>query len=100
MQNDKFLGYCKGGSAKLEVTSERHVLQFLCGLCRQIRGTSNLLQEIISSQGYEDQDLVEGLLEHLADVNEIPNAIDNPEICFAWGYRLLMRAYALQIACG
>ena len=48
--------------------------------------------------GQDAEDTVEGLLEHLAEVNGHANLTENPEAFYAWSQQLLSRAYALQIA--
>ena len=73
-------------------------VQFLCGLCRQIRNTSSLMSEIEASHQSEDFELIEGLLEHLYAVNGAEGVPNDPEAAFDWAHSLVCRAYALNIS--
>lgn len=73
-------------------------LQFACGLCRQLRATGSLIQEVATSRPEDGGDTGEGLLEHLAEVNGRGEVAGDGNLLAAWGQEVLSRAYALQTA--
>ena len=73
------------------------ILQFACGLCRQLRNTSSLIHEISNIGPNSDRATAEGLMEHLALVNgHVDLATETPKL-MAWAEEILSRIYALRI---
>jgi len=73
-------------------------LQFACGLCRQLRATGSLIQEVATVRPEDGGETGEGLLEHLAVVNDLAAVAEDSSLLPAWGQEVLSRAYALQTA--
>lgn len=75
------------------------MLQFACGLCRQLRNTSSLLHEltVVAPDDGEEATAV-GLLEHLAVVNDREDLVGEESSLISWAQEVLSRAYALYIS--
>ena len=79
-------------------------MQFACGLCRQLRSTGSLIQELATARLNQHGETGEELLEHLIEVNALDELTRNG--CSVYGQAMLQqwmqeeltRAYALQTA--
>ena len=73
-------------------------LQFACGLCRQLRNTGSLLQEMSCSRPGDAGETAVGLVEHLAMVNGLEDLAEDDSKLLCWAQGILSQSYALQIA--